>query len=189
MNQLELAFTEFGFSEKHVITISTLFKLKQYKRGDYFLQDGKLGEYIGFVNSGMFQFYVDTDSAEITTYIAFRNDFILSIQCYFAGKPSKENIKALVDSEVCVIRKVDFKHLIETIGGFKEFYIKVLENLLTCLDESRFDYITLKPEERYLKLLTEEPELLQQVPLKYLSALIGVTPRHLSRIRKGIQKE
>jgi len=63
----------------------------------------------------------------------------------------------------------------------------MLEMLMVCLDESRFDYITLKPEERYAKLIKEEPELIKQIPLKYLSSLIGVTPRHLSRIRNNIQ--
>ena len=186
LNKLENAFKEFGFSESDVSEISACFNSKTYKNGDFFLRSGQLGEYIGFIESGIFQFYVETDSSEITTYIAFPNDFILSIQCVYANKTSKENIKALINSSVWIIRKKDFDRLVESLNGFKEFYIKVLEKLLTCLDESRFDYITLKPEERYTKLIKEEPDLLQKIPLKYLSALIGVTPRHLSRIRNNI---
>lgn len=185
MKQLENIFLQFGFTDKEVTDISQCFKLKHFSRGELLLKNGDAGDYLGFIANGMFQFYYDKDAEEITTYIAFKNNFILSVQSFFAGKPSKENIKALVDSEVWITKKSDFEKLNNKLPGFKNFYIGVLEHLLVCLDESRFDYITLKPEERYMKLIKEEPELFQQVPLKYLAALIGVTPRHLSRIRNN----
>lgn len=187
MNQLEIAFQKFGFSEKEVLEISNYFDLKHYKGGELFIKNNIVADYLGFISNGMFQFYFDNDADEITTYIALKNDFIVSVQSYFAGQPSKENVKALVDSDVWIINKSDFEKLKDKIIGFKDFYIKVLEQLMVCIDESRFNYITLKPEERYARLLKEEPQLIKQVPLKYLSALIGVTPRHLSRIRNNIR--
>jgi len=187
MNQLELLFKSYSFGDDDVLEISKYFELRHFKKGDFFLKQELLGDSLGFIQNGLFQFYVETDGNTITSYIAYRNDFILSIACFFANQPSKENIIALVDSDVWIISKTNFKALQENINGFKEFYVLVLEKLLVCIDESRFDYITLKPEDRYLKLIREEPELLQQVSLKYLSALIGVTPRHLSRIRKNVR--
>jgi CRP/FNR family transcriptional regulator, anaerobic regulatory protein len=187
MNQLESIFIKFGFSESEAKEISKSFVLKHYKSGCFFLQDGMIGDFLGFVEGGVFQFYYNNDSDELTTYIAFKDDFILSVQSFFAGKRSKENIKSLVDSDVWVIKKSAFEKLINSVKGFKDFYISVLEQIMVCLDESRFNYITLKPEERYVKLINEEPELIQQIPLKYLSSLIGVTPRHLSRIRKNFK--
>lgn len=41
----------------------------------------------------------------------------------------------------------------------------------------------LSAEQRYEKLLKDEPELLQQVPLQYIASMLGITPRHLSRLR------
>ena len=187
MNKLESIFIKFGFTESEAIEISKSFVLKHYKSGSFFLQDGLIGDCLGFVENGIFQYYYNNDSDKLTTYIAFKGDFILSIQSFFAGKPSKENIKALIDSDVWVIKKSDLEKVNNSIIGFKDFYISILEQIMVCLDESRFNYITLKPEERYVKLIKEEPELIQQIPLKYLSTLIGVTPRHLSRIRKNFR--
>lgn len=42
------------------------------------------------------------------------------------------------------------------------------------------------PEEMYLYLLKNKPHYIQNVPLKYLSSYIGITPQALSRIRKRI---
>lgn len=187
MNQLEHAFQQFGFTEPEIGEISKCFVLKHYSAGELVIKSEVVAEFLGFVEDGMLQFYFDNDADQITTYMALKNDFILSVQSFFAGKPSKECVKALVDSNVWIITKSDFEVLKDKVSSFKVFYISVLEQLLVCLDESRFDYITLKPEERYAKLMKYEPELIQQIPLKYLSALIGVTPRHLSRIRKNIR--
>ena len=187
MNQLEIAFQKFGFTDNEVLEITNCFDLKHYSCGELFIKNEVVSDYLGFINNGIFQFYFDNDADEITTYVALKNDFMLSVQSFFAGQPSKENVKALIDSDVWIINKSDFEKLKDKIAGFKDFYIKVLEQLMVCIDESRFNYITLKPEERYAILLKEEPELIQQVPLKYLSALIGVTPRHLSRIRNNIR--
>lgn len=187
MNWLINKFREYGITEQEVQEISNFFELKQIKSGAYFIQSNAFADYLGFVENGIFQFYYDNDAEEITTYIALKNDFLISIQSFFAKKPAKESIKALVDSRVWTIKQSDFISIINRYGSFKNFYIGMLELLMVCLDESRFDYITLKPEERYAKLIKQEPELLRQIPLKYLSSLIGVTPRHLSRIRNNIQ--
>ena len=40
------------------------------------------------------------------------------------------------------------------------------------------------PDQRYLNLLKERPNLIQLTPLKYIASYIGVTPQALSRIRK-----
>ena len=41
-------------------------------------------------------------------------------------------------------------------------------------------------EQRYLNLFTEQPELILQIPLKYIASYIGITPQALSRIRRRI---
>ena len=42
------------------------------------------------------------------------------------------------------------------------------------------------PKERYLALVAQCPEILQQVSLKELASYLQITPTHLSRIRKEI---
>ena len=60
------------------------------------------------------------------------------------------------------------------------------EKQICLIDDYRIDLLTLTPEERYKKLLTNEPKLLQEVPLHYLASFLGISSRHMSRIRKCI---
>ncbi|MNT99762.1 hypothetical protein D3C72_2426980 [compost metagenome] len=40
--------------------------------------------------------------------------------------------------------------------------------------------------QRYTVLLRDQPEFVQQIPLQYLASYLGITQRHLSRIRSEI---
>jgi hypothetical protein len=40
-----------------------------------------------------------------------------------------------------------------------------------------------KPQERVEKLIKQRPDLIQEVPQRYLANLLGISPESLSRIR------
>ena len=86
-----------------------------------------------------------------------------------------------------MISKTNLRSLVNALPAFKDFYIALLEQSICGIDESRHDLIVLTAEQRYTKLLQKEPHLLQQIPLQHLAFMLGITPRHLSRIRNSIR--
>jgi CRP-like cAMP-binding protein len=110
---------------------------------------------------------------------------VASLLSYITETPARENIRALTNSVLWVIQKNDVVELQNQIPKFKDFYIKLIEWQICCIDKAKFDLITLTAEQRYQKVITEEPELLQQVPLQYIASMLGITPRHLSRLRNN----
>jgi hypothetical protein len=44
-------------------------------------------------------------------------------------------------------------------------------------------------KDRYLNLVKEKPDLIQNVPLKQIATFLGITDTSLSRIRKEIANE
>ena len=71
--------------------------------------------------------------------------------------------------------------------AFHQFYFNLIEKQICLIDDYRIDLLTLTPEERYKKLLVNEPILLQEVPLHYLASFLGISTRHMSRIRKNVK--
>jgi len=98
--------------------------------------------------------------------------------------PSVYQIEALTQIEVWQLSYHDLQKVYnETdIGNFigrqagEELFLKKSKRELSFLNETA--------EERYLNLFTEQPNLLQKIPLKYIASYIGITPQALSRIRK-----
>ena len=86
-----------------------------------------------------------------------------------------------------MIDQDSFQKLLKENKTFHDFYYTLIEKQICLIDDYRIDLLTLTPEERYKKLLENEPKLLNEVPLHYLSSFLGISSRHMSRIRKNIK--
>lgn len=187
MEKLKKYFENIGFTGECLQKIMDAYELKAYKKGAYFSEEGKTSKYLGFIEKGVFQYYVIKDGEERTTYVSIENSFLSSVMSFIAEKPALESIRALTDGQVCQISRTALKSLANELPPFKDFYIGLLEWAVCGIDSSRHDLIVLSAEQRYDKMLREEPHLLQHIPLQHLASMLGVTPRHLSRIRSNIR--
>ncbi len=187
MEKLKAYFQSVGFDNTDSEKIASFFKRQSFEKDTFFVKEGKISCQLAFVETGQFQFYsLTTQGEERTTYVSLENSFVASLLSYLNELPARENIKALTNATLWVIDKKDVTTLQNQMPSFKDFYIKLIEWQICCIDKSRLDLITLTTEQRYEKILKEEPALLQQIPLQYIASMLGITPRHLSRIRKNI---
>jgi len=187
MDYIQSYFSNVGFRGDELSNILEAFELRTFGKNDLFVTEGKVSRQIGIVGSGIFQYYANKDGVEITSYVSVPNTWIASVRSFVSETPSLENIRALTSGELYLISKSALKRLVGEVPGFKDFYINLLEQSISGIDESRHDLIVLTADQRYAKLLQNEPHLLQQIPLQHLASMLGITPRHLSRIRATIR--
>ena len=170
-----------------ILESKSAFKPLLLKKNDFFVREGETCSYFCYIESGILQHSIVVDGEEKTTYLALRNSVTSSLNSFLFGKPSRKNIKAISDCELYVIDLKNFKNLVQNNPAFHQFYYNLIEKQLCLIDDYRIDLLTLTPEERYLKLLSSEPKLLQEVPLHYLASFLGISSRHMSRIRKNVK--
>ncbi len=163
------------------------FQLLKLKKNDFFVETGSICKYFCYIESGILQHSIDVLGEEKTTYLALKNSLTSALNSFKNKVPSRKNIKALFNCELLVIDIVTFNHLLDNNSAFNKFYFNLIENQIFKIDDYRIDLLTLTPEERYKKLLSNENELLQKVPLHYLASFLGISSRHMSRIRKNIK--
>lgn len=157
------------------------------KKNQFLVQQADLCPYFCFVISGILHHTITIEGEEKTTYLSLKNTFTTSLKSFLLKEPSRKSIKALVDTQLWVIKLDDFKNLLATNSNFNNFYYDLIERQICLIDDYRIDLLTLTPEERYKKLLLSEPHLLKEVPLHYLASFLGISNRHMSRIRKNIK--
>lgn len=183
---ISLFLEESGLARKKAEEIAAYFRPAILQKHELFVKEGSVNRTLAYVKSGCFQYFTNKDGVELTTYIMTHNNFVASISSFFGQAPAQENIRSLTTSELYLINKDDLDHLKRNNEDFRNYYISVLESLLVCLDENKKKFITMTAEERYLDLMKEEPHLLLEVSLSHLASMLGITQRHLSRIRKSI---
>jgi hypothetical protein len=64
----------------------------------------------------------------------------------------------------------------------------IAENLFITMEKRIAMLQSQSAIERYEKMLNENPDILLSVPLQYTASFLGMTPQHLSRLRKEWMK-
>jgi len=176
--------TNFDTAASDIISQFTIVDLK---KNDYFVKEGEICNYFCFIESGILQHAIMVFDEEKTTYLALQNSVTSSLNSFLHQIPSRKSIKALTPSKLWVIDLKTFKELSNNNIAFHQFYHTIIEKQICLIDDYRIDLLTLTPEERYKKLLQNEPKLLQEIPLHYLASFLGISTRNMSRIRKNVK--
>jgi CRP-like cAMP-binding protein len=156
-------------------------------RGEVLEKEGTVPRYLYFIVSGIVrQYKINEQGDEITTHLNCPPGFITSYTHYAAQTISDENTVCVSD---CTLLRISHTHLQEAISGsdaIMQFSRHILTASLAYNEQRTLDLTTLSATERYQKLLRNQPELVQQVPVQYLASFLGIHPESLSRIRRQI---
>jgi CRP-like cAMP-binding protein len=171
--------------QHNLAEIAATFRKMSFKKNDFLVKEGQPCGYFCYLESGILQHSITINGDEKTTYLALRNSATSSLYSFLNQTPSRKDVKAIADSLLWVIDLKNFKQLLTQNNVFRQFYYNLLERQICLIDDYRIDLLTLTPEARYQKLLATEPKLLQLVPLHYLASFLGISSRHMSRIRKN----
>ena len=159
----------------------------KFSKNDTILNEGKIGNEYYLVEKGLFRSYViDYKGNEITTEFFAPNDILIEVASLFLNIPSKESIQALTDSEVYKIDYNTFQHLYSNIEGFTEWGRTWMSHQLFIAKHRAVNMHTQSASQRYLDLIQEKPQIIKEVPLKYIASFLGITDTSLSRIRKEV---
>ncbi len=138
-----------------------------------------------FIVSGfMRNFHVDNDGNEITNDLNESSRFFTSYFHFMNRSVSNENIQAITDCELLQISRDDVDIAASQGITQKDYTVQILNQRLEANKQRAFDMANLSAEERYNKFIKENPNIIQNVPLGYIASYLGITQRHLSRLRK-----
>ncbi|KAA9357515.1 Crp/Fnr family transcriptional regulator [Larkinella humicola] len=148
---------------------------------------GQVPQYHNFIVSGyMRNFYVDRDANEITTDLNEGSRFFTSYFHFMNRTVSNENLHCITDCELLRISRDDVDVGAERSRTQKDYTIQILQKHLEEEKSRINDMTSLTAEDRYRKFLRQKPTIIQHVPLRYVASYLGITQRHLSRLRSGL---
>jgi CRP-like cAMP-binding protein len=142
---------------------------------------------IYFMVKGAARIYYYKDDLDITECFIFENHILARVESLFSGKPSRKAIQIIEDAELIAINSTRLFQLYDTHADIERLFRKIFEaayvDTVHRVESLQFH----TAEERYLTLLTETPNLLQRVSLKFIASYLGITQVSLSRIRANLR--
>lgn len=173
------------FTEAEIDDAFRLFSTRTLKKGEYFVQEGQKCSEVAFIESGVFRsFYIAPNGNEMTYCFRFPSDMVAAYSSFITGNGSVEYIQALSDSKLLVIPKGQIEGLLTKSPAWTHFLKIIAEQQYLELERRVFQLQRDSAQERYQNLIQNQPEYIKQISVQHLASYLGITQRHLSRIRK-----
>jgi CRP-like cAMP-binding protein len=166
--------------------IEEKFSIQHLKKGELLTRQGDICRQVSFINKGLLRFFYNVDGKEISTGFMQEGEYIAQYDSFLMQQPSKGNVDILEDAELINLSYDDVQALYENYPVFQIFGRKIAEMLFIMIVSQTTNLLTLTPEERYLLVTKEEPFIVQRVPQYMIASYIGITPEHLSRLRRKL---
>ena len=176
-------------TDEELSLIDKYFTVKDLKKQELLLHNGKVCHFIGFISQGTIRHFHIKDGLEKTCDISFENTWVTDFQSFTHNTPAIMNLQAMEDTRLFLIQRDNLYKLYQECKKYETFGRLMAEQVAQRATEIAMSLSSDKPEQRFQNLINNQPDLFQRVPQKYIAALLGISPESLSRIRNRIQRK
>ncbi len=159
---------------------------QQYPKKTLLLQAGQTENYLSFMEEGIVRLCVPKEFEDHTFAFVFAGEFVSAYDSFLTQSSSSYHIETLATTTLWRISYADLQMIYSKTAVGNVIGRKAAESLFLEKAKRELALLNDSAEQRYLNLFTEQPELILQIPLKYIASYIGITPQALSRIRRRI---
>jgi CRP-like cAMP-binding protein len=170
--ELKLFLVKFGiFSQEEITELVELLRVTKVEKG---------------MLKGCMRKFVVIDGEEKTVSFFIENQAINFFTSYSNQTPSDSYLVAVEDSIILEGNPEKDAVLFNKFPKLEQLTRKMMEQDFGQTQDAFAQFITSSPQERYLRLLQDRPDLLQRIPQHQLASYLGITPESLSRIRRRV---
>ncbi len=156
------------------------------------LKEGSISRKIFFIEKGCIRVWFNNNGKDISFQFFFENSVVASIESFRKQLPSPVAIETIEPSVLWRADKKDIDRILEEVKQMSPLY----DRFIDAIFERTFEYmrhflsfIKDSPEQRYLNLLRDRPQVVERVPQHYIASYLGISSVHLSRIKSAIIKK
>lgn len=175
-----------GLSVEEQEAIAQSFPIKAFGKGDFLLKEGQIARDAYWVIEGCVRKYAIEDGEEITSGLYTEGDSVADFNSLANQSPSKYCFVCTEKATVAVINSEKEAALYQRFPRFEAICRVEFEKMMGQKAEQSEAFARKTPEEKYLLLQVERPDLLQRVPQHQIASFLGIKPETLSRIRKRL---
>lgn len=177
-----------NFEEEQISELISLVTLVRVKKLELLCDFKKPLQSIYFVLNGGFVLKYWDEVLENERTVNFFLDsftpFMIDINSYFAGQTTASGLVAIQNSKVLVISKKDVDSLSLKMECLKKLFVSQMMEALLVEHNFRIHLITKSKESFYAYLLSDYPQIVREVPSKYIAEFMGISPEWLSKLKR-----
>jgi CRP-like cAMP-binding protein len=189
LNKIKTAFNTLSvIPENEWNEFANILQLTNVESGNIIFKKGNVTDSVVFILNGLFRYYIERDIEEHTIQFFSYGEFMTDFQSYSINEPTQFTFQALEESRIFIIKRETIDDFCIKYSSFMLFAKKIAEKTMVEVRNERLKLLYSSAEENYQELMDKRPYLINKVQQKMLASYLGITPQHLSRIRKAYLK-
>lgn len=157
------------------------------KKNDFFVRQDKPCNHIAFILKGTLRtFYLNEKAEETTACFCTENNFSTSYKSFILQEPSNVQLQAIEETHLLVIDRENLSKLYAKNPVWQSIGRAVAEREYIVMEQYASVLNNETAKEKYVRLLSEQPTVVQKASVENIASYLGVTRRTLSRIRREI---
>lgn len=178
-----------SLTNEEIDFFTSLLKSKSLADGEFLLREGEICKYESFVVKGCLKtYYQDEEGLEHIIDFSIEEWWADDLYSLLTQTASKSNIKAIEDTDILQISKIDLELLYKKIPKFERFFRILFQNAYISQREQINLSLSASAEERYLLFLKKKPYAEKRFSQKDIASYLGVTPQFLSVLKKKLRR-
>lgn len=177
-----------SLTEEEKSALLALDIFRTVKKGTVLLRQGQVSDESYFVLKGCLRKYYVIEGEEKTT--AFFTELEAHTPHCVPSKTPSEYFVGCIEDSILIVSTNDMEEEMNSKFPRFESLCRVLSEKLLARQQIDFDaYKTSSPEQRYLNVMQNRPDLIQRVPQHQLASFLGIKPQSLSRLRARLMEK
>ena len=174
-------------TEEEERTLTSLISSRKLLKGQYFLQQGDVCKYSGFVISGCTKtFYVDDEGQEHVVMFSVEDWWTSDMGSYITQKPADFNVQCLENTELIQFSYENQQQMMQEIPKLERFFRIIVQRALVASQKRIVRSMSMSAKDRYLFFRNEYPKMEQRIPQYLIASYLGITKEFLSKIKSQL---
>ena len=155
----------------------------KFQKNEMILAEGQICTNIYWVAKGLIRQFYYKNGKELTEYMAAENHICMCIESLFKEEPTRLQMMAIEPTILFALPKDALEQASIKSVNIQMLYRKILEESL-ILTQVHADMLRFETaQDRYVKLVKSQPQLVLRAPLVFIASYLQMTPETLSRVR------
>jgi CRP-like cAMP-binding protein len=160
--------------------------IKTFKRQEILSRPNVVPNEIFFINKGLIRVLVtDNEGTEHTIHFALENQFIADYSNFIQGQPSIYSLQTLEETEVVILPRTAIEWGYKNLTDGQKMGRLIAEYYFIYQDDRIKNLYVRTPKQRYDSITDVFPNIHNRVPQHMIASYLGITPIHLSRLKKS----
>jgi CRP-like cAMP-binding protein len=174
-------------TEEEVQILVSIVSYRKMLKGQYFLQQGDVCKFSGFIVSGCTKtFYVDDEGQEHIVMFSIEDWWTSDMGSYITQKPADYNVQCLENTSLIQFSLEEQENLLRQIPKLERFFRIIIERAFVASQKRIIRNLSMSAKDRYLFFRSEYPQIEQRIPQYLIASYLGITKEFLSKIKSQL---